>query len=224
MATQLKKYNLAGEEIGTIALEDGWVESMVHPQMVKDAVVAYRAHQRQWSANTQTRAEVNHSGKKPHPQKGTGRARQGYLGSPQYRGGGRVHAPRPKFDQRLKINKKEKQSVIRHILVERILENRLHVLQCEALEKPKTKRVVDFLKRLNIQEKRVLFLGEVAKGGASPMLTHETLVRSMRNIPGLRFQLFGSTNGYELLLPQAIFILEPAVEDLKAILQGGSRA
>ena len=55
MATQLKKYNLAGEEIGTIALEDGWVESMVHPQMVKDAVVAYRAHQRQWSANTQTR-------------------------------------------------------------------------------------------------------------------------------------------------------------------------
>ena len=62
-------------------------------QLIKDYLVAIRNNARQWSAHTKTRAEVNHSGQKPHPQKGTGRARQGYLGAPQYKGGGRVGRP-----------------------------------------------------------------------------------------------------------------------------------
>ena len=102
----IKKYNLSGEQIGSVALDDALLEGIANPQMVKDYLVAYRANQRQWSANTKSRAEVNHSGQKPHPQKGTGRARQGYLGSPQYKGGGRVFGPKPKFDQNVKMNKK----------------------------------------------------------------------------------------------------------------------
>lgn len=106
---ELKKYNLAGEALGQVAINDELLESNANSQMIKDYIVALRENARQWSANTQTRAEVNHSGKKPHPQKGTGKARQGYLGSPQYKGGGRVHTPRPKFDQHVRINRKEKE-------------------------------------------------------------------------------------------------------------------
>src|SRR5690242_6457982 len=128
--------------------------------MMKDYLVAYRANQRQWSANTKSRAEVNHSGQKPHPQKGTGRARQGYLGAPQYKGGGRVHTPKPKFDQFVRINKKERRSAIRHLIIEKILENKIHVLKAESFKEPKTKRVADFLKGRDLLGKRVLFLGE----------------------------------------------------------------
>src|SRR6185369_15092888 len=123
-------------------------------QMIKDYLVALRANARQWSANTKTRAEVCHSGKKPHPQKGTGRARQGYLGAPQYKGGGRVHAPRPKFEQHIRINKKERKAAIRHLLIEKIQENKLHILAFEPFQEAKTKRMAEFIKNRQLQDNR----------------------------------------------------------------------
>lgn len=102
----LKKYDLAGQALGDIDIDDALLSTAANAQMIKDYLVAIRANRRQWSASTQTRAEVSHSKKKPFAQKGTGNARQGFLGSPQFRGGGRVHAPRPKFDQHVRINKK----------------------------------------------------------------------------------------------------------------------
>ena len=87
MAT-LKKYDLAGKESGEVSISDDLLTLQANPQMIKDYIVALRANRRQWSASTQTRAEVNHSKKKPFAQKGTGNARQGFLGSPQFRGGG----------------------------------------------------------------------------------------------------------------------------------------
>src|SRR4051812_19417820 len=130
--------------------------------MIKDYIVALRANARQWSAHTKTRSEVNHSGQKPHPQKGTGKARQGYLGAAQYKGGGRVFGPRTKFDQHVRINKKEKQAAIRHLVAEKIGASNVHVLQCSDLEAPKTKTFVDFLKARQLLNKRILFLGESA--------------------------------------------------------------
>lgn len=165
----IKKYNLGGEEIGEVSVEDNLLQTGANPQMVKDYVVAYRANQRQWSANIKTRAEVCHSGQKPHPQKGTGRARQGFLGAPQYKGGGRVFTPRPKFDQHVKLNRKEKRAVIKALLAQKIEENRIHVLSVEGLEKPKTKSITAFLNKLELTGRRVLFLGEdlcVSKGFA----------------------------------------------------------
>src|SRR3989338_2388059 len=85
----LKKFNLEGKETGSVELSEELLQGKANPHMVKDYLVALRANARQWSANTQTRREVNHSHQKPHPQKGTGRARQGFLGATQYRGGGR---------------------------------------------------------------------------------------------------------------------------------------
>lgn len=66
----LKKFNLVGKEVGQIAIEDEMLKSSANSQMIKDYIIALRENARQWSANTKSRDEVNHSGKKPHPQKG----------------------------------------------------------------------------------------------------------------------------------------------------------
>lgn len=104
---ELKKYDLTGKENGRVSIDDELLSISANHQMIKDYLVAKRKNDRQWSASTQTRAEVSHSKRKPFAQKGTGNARQGFLGAPQFRGGGRVHAPRPKFDQHVRINKKK---------------------------------------------------------------------------------------------------------------------
>lgn len=225
----LKKYNLAGKEVGQVAIDDHLVESDVNTQLIKDYLVAIRNNARQWSANTKSRAEVNHSGKKPHPQKGTGRARQGYLGAPQYKGGGRVHAPKPKFDQHVRINRKEKKAAIRHLIVEKIKENRIHVLQFENMNEPKTKDMSKFLDQLSLAGNRVLFLGEGFLMGAdaegqmqSPTKKYENLILGIRNIPRVEFMLMPNVSGYDVIVNHDLVIVETAVDQLKVIL-GGQR-
>jgi large subunit ribosomal protein L4 len=223
----LKKYNLAGVEVGQVAIEEELLESSANSQMVKDYIVALRENARQWSASTKSRAEVNHSGQKPHPQKGTGRARQGYLGAAQYKGGGRVHAPRPKFDQHVRINRKEKRAVIRHLIVEKIKENRLHILQFEEMTEPKTKKVAAFLKSRNLQSKKVLFLCDGlligAKEGEKPVSStkkFDTFVKSMRNIEHSDFMMVPNVSGYDVLAHQDLVVMDTAVDQLKVILGG----
>ncbi len=216
----LKKYNLAGSEVGEISIEDHLLDSSANSQMIKDYLVALRANARQWSANTQTRAEVNHSGKKPHPQKGTGRARQGYLGSPQYKGGGRVHAPRPKFDQHVRINRKEKRAAIRHLLVEKIRSNRLHVLQFQGMEKPRTKELATFLGSLALEGRRVLFLGDSLQEERRLEAPFDALILSMRNIPRTQFLFVPNVSGYDVIVNHDLVVVETAVDQLKVLLGG----
>ncbi len=224
---ELKKYNLAGSEVGQIAIEDELLKSNANSQMIKDYIVALRENARQWSACTKSRAEVNHSGQKPHPQKGTGRARQGYLGAAQYKGGGRVHAPKPKFDQHVRINRKEKRAVIRHLIIEKILDGRLHVLHFEEMKEPKTKRVAAFLKSLGLEGKGVLFLCDGLVLGAknsedpvSPMDRFETFRRSMNNIAKSDFMMFPNASGYDVVRHHHVVIMDTAVDQLKLMLGG----
>src|SRR6202034_4530432 len=119
--------------------------------MIKDYIVALRENARQWSANTKGRSEVNHTTRKPHPQKGQGRARQGMLSAPQYKGGGRVFGPRPKFDQHIRINKKERKAAIRFLIGEKIRENKITVIEDVVLKAPKTKTMVNFLQNAEIK-------------------------------------------------------------------------
>src|SRR5690349_7181997 len=116
----LKKYKLDGQEVGTVKISSQLAEAEANTQMIKDYIVAIRENQRQWSASTKGRSEVVHTTKKPYRQKGTGNARQGSLVSPQFRGGGIVHGPKPKFDQHVRINKKEKKAAIRALIGEKI--------------------------------------------------------------------------------------------------------
>ena len=221
----LKKYNLVGDEIGQIAIEDDLLTTTANSQMIKDYIVAIRRNARQWSANTKTRAEVCHSGQKPHPQKGTGRARQGYLGAPQYKGGGRVHTPRPKFDQHVRINQKERRAAVRHLILEKMKENAVHVLQFEEMNEPKTKRIAQFLNKLNLNGKKVLFLGEsllsgVKEGGEVKTASqkYDAFLRSMSNIQGSEFCLMPNVNGYDVMVHHELVVLDSAVDQLKLIL------
>ena len=208
----LKKFNLSGKEIGQVAIADVALDQEANSQMIKDYIVALRANRRQWSAHTRTRAEVSHSGQKPHPQKGTGRARQGYLGAPQYKGGGRVHGPRTKEAFHVAINKKEKQAAIRFLLAEKIRGEQMVVLDAGAMKKPKTKAVADFLKGLGLFGKKVLFV-------AAPAENSGPFVKSMRNIPNADFALLENVSGYDVVSHRQIVVMDEAVDRLTQMLE-----
>lgn len=211
MAT-LKKFDLSGEEVGEVVIEDSLLQKSANSQMVKDYLIAILANARQWSASTKSRAEVAHSGQKPHPQKGTGRARQGYLGAPQYKGGGRVGGPRPKFDQHVKVNRKEKRAALRFLLAEKIKAGRVIVLQPEELKQPKSQKIAAFLKSRELEKKRVLFLSENA--------SDKMFIKSMRNIPKIEFVAMPQASGYDVVVPYSIVVLESAVEKLVKLFEG----
>jgi large subunit ribosomal protein L4 len=219
----LKKYNLEGQEIGQIEVADALANAEANGQMIKDYIVALRANARQWSANTKSRSEVAHSTKKPHPQKGGGRARQGMLSAPQYKGGGRVHSPKPKFDQHVRINKKERQAAIRCLIGEKIRENRVHIIDTITLESPKTKVVAQFLKGRQLS-KRILFLSEgeyteIETGEHVQRISvksdrHAMFAKSIRNLPKTAFSLATNISGYDILVAQDIILTEPALKEL----------
>lgn len=220
---KLKKYNLQGQEVGHINAHKGFVEAEANGQMVKDYIIALRENARQWSANTKGRSEVSHSTKKPHPQKGGGRSRQGMLSAPQYKGGGRVFAPKPKFDQHVRVNKKERQAAIRFLIGEKMRENKVHVLDSTEMSAPRTKEVASFLKASGAKG-RVLILGEgnyakVDGEGEAKVISvrcnkHINFAKSARNLPKTHFALAKNINGYQLLVAHELIVTEAALEEL----------
>ncbi len=223
MTTKLKKFNLDGKEIGQVSIAEEFINAQANSQMIKDYIVALRANARQWSANTKTRSEVNHSTKKPHPQKGGGRSRQGSLAAPQYKGGGRVGGPRPKFDQHVKINKKERKAAIRFLLSEKIKENRIRIIDNTEIDAPKTKAITSFLKNSGCKG-RILFLGEgnyteIDNGESKTNVSiysekHINFRKSIRNLQKTEFSLAKNISGYDVLLAHDIVITESALQEL----------
>lgn len=222
MAT-LKKYNLEGQEVGEVQVADVLVEAEANSQMVKDYIVALRANARQWSANTKGRSEVKHTTKKPHPQKGSGGARHGMLSAPQFRGGGRVFGPKPKFDQHVRINKKERQAAIRFLIAEKLRENKVRVIENTEMSEPKTKALAGFLKNVNISG-RILFLGdtsyyEIQDDFGSIKFSvrsekHENFIKSLRNIPKAGFLLATNVSGYDIMVAKELVVTEAALNEL----------
>jgi large subunit ribosomal protein L4 len=209
----LKKYDFTGKEIGNLAIRDEDLQSSVNSQMIKDNIVAIRNNMRQWTANTKTRCEVSHSGQKPHPQKGMGRARQGYLGAPQYKGGGRVGGPRPKFDQHVRINKKERSAIVRHLLIEKIQENHLDILSLKPQQVDKTKQVANFFQAIGLDGKKVLVLASLSVKEKS-----EEWRRFQRNIPKTEFLYFANISAYDLACYSHVLLLEDAEKELMDLL------
>lgn len=220
MAT-LKKYDLTGKETGSVQVDDALLEVKAHPQSIKDYLVAIRNNARQWSASTKTRAEINRTGKKPHPQKGGGRSRQGDLAAPQYKGGGIVFGPRPKFDVHTRINKKERRAAVAALIVEKIKANRIHVLEKETLKAPQTKKLADFFNKIEIGPQRILVLGEGSSQGKDEQVTkptHLNLIKSLRNIPKKDYAFVSQLNGYALARCQHLVVLDSALDQFLSIL------
>ena len=214
----LKKYDLTGKEVGVVQVEEASLQASSHPQSVKDYLVAIRNNARQWSANTKTRAQVRRTGRKPHPQKGQGRSRQGDLAAPQYKGGGIVFGPKPKFDMHVRINKKERRSAIRSMIVKKIKENRVHILCSETFAEPKTKIVAEFFKKVQCGNGRFLVLAESKATSNEMGNPHANFMKSMRNLPRKEYSLVPQMNGYSLALAQDLVVLDSALDEFLAIL------
>lgn len=210
MAT-LKKYDFTGKEIGEESLDDGVLKKEINSQLVKDYIVALRKNARQWSANTKGRSEVSRAMQKAQQQKGLGRARHGFLGAPQFKGGGVVFGPKPKFDQHVKINRKEKRLVIQSLLSEKILNGNVSVLEEEKMQAPKTKVAFEFFKKLEIDSSKVLVVGN-SDGDCLNFL------KSLRNIPKKSYTFVSKINGYEIINAQNLVITSSAFEGIKEIL------
>lgn len=220
---KLKKYNLIGNEVGEVAVNERFINAEANSQMIKDYIIALRANARQWSASTKTRAEVKHTTKKPHPQKGQGRARQGSLVSPQYRGGGRAFGPRPKFNQHVRINQKERKAAIRFLISEKLKNNQIWVIDGTTMDAPKTKTIANFLKGRELRG-RTLFLGEASYAEVQTedktlrvsvsSDKHTNFIKSTRNLPRTSFSLASNISGYDVMVARQIILTEAALNEL----------
>lgn len=225
MVSTLKKYNLKGEETGEIKSPEGFTAEEANSQMIKDYIVAIRENNRQWSASTKDRSEVKATSKKPHPQKKLGRARQGSIVSPQFKGGGIVFGPRPKFDQHVRINKKERRKAIRSLISEKMKTGSVLVLEDNAMQNPRSKTVAHLIKTCALKGK-TLFLGESSyddverKEGVQKVTVssekHANFVKSVRNIPNTAFTLASNVSGYDLVWAKNLVITEQALSELEA--------
>ncbi|NGX50387.1 MAG: 50S ribosomal protein L4 [Chlamydiae bacterium] len=211
----LKKYDLKGKELEEVSLEKELLEITVNSQLVKDYLVAVRKNARQWSANTKGRSELAQSNAKPHPQKGTGKARQGSLKSPQYRGGATVFGPKPKFNQHVRINRKERRAAISYLLAQKALKGNIRFLKLGALKAPKTKSICSFLKAAGIENKRILFLCD---GATKTEKERKNFYLSMRNIPRTYFLPITNFSGYDVIANQELVVLDSAKDEfMKAL-------
>jgi len=208
---KVKKYDIGGKELEAVDIDDKLLDVSVNSQLIKDYIVAQRKNARQWSANTKGRSEIAQSNAKPHPQKGTGRARQGCIKTAQYRGGAAVFGPKPKFNQHVRINRKEKRAAIHFLLSQKISEGNLYVLKLGALKQPKTKSVCKFLEGAALGKKSILFLCD---DGEKTQKDRENFFLSMRNIPKTRFLPIANISGYDVMRSQDVVVIDSALDQL----------
>ena len=204
MAT-VSVYNMEGQEVGTIELNDSIFAANVNEHLVHMAVVQQLANNRQGTQSAKTRAEVSGGGKKPWRQKGTGHARQGSTRAPQWTGGGVVFAPKPR-DYSFKMNKKEKAAAIRSALTSRVNENKFFVLDELKLDEVKTKKMVAVLNNLKVNKALVVTAEK-----------DDNVVLSSRNIPTVRAAFTGTINVYDILKYDTIVITKDAVAKLEEV-------
>ena len=214
---KLKKYDLDGKELEEVSVDEKLLKISVNPQLIKDYVVAVRKNARQWSANTKGRSEIALSNSKPHPQKGTGRARQGCIKVSQYRKGAVVFGPKPKFDQHVKINRKERRQAIHYLLAQKVTAGHIRLLKLKELKEPKTKSVSQFIKQAGLSSKKVLFLCDSEEKSKKERIN---FYLSMRNIPGARFMPIESISGYDLMRTEEVVVIDSAEKALMQAMGG----
>ena len=178
-------FNMEGNEVGTLELNDAVFGVEVNEHLVHLAVVRQLANKRQGTQKAKTRSEVSGGGRKPWRQKGTGHARQGSTRAPQWTHGGVVFAPTPR-DYSFKMNKKERRLALKSALTSRVMENKLVVLDELKLDAIKTKDM-----------QKVLDNFKLAK--AMVVTENENVIISTRNIPEVITTSVGTLNVFDIL-------------------------
>ena len=198
-------FNMEGNEVGTMELNDAIFGAKVNEHLVHLAVVSQLANKRQGTQKAKTRSEVSGGGRKPWRQKGTGHARQGSTRAPQWTGGGMVFAPVPR-DYSFKMNKKEKRAALKSALTSRVQANKLIVLDQLTMDAPKTKAMQNVLNSLNVNKALVVTKENDAN-----------VVLSARNIPDVKTALVNTINVYDVMKYNTVVLTKDAVAAIEDV-------
>jgi large subunit ribosomal protein L4 len=200
-------FNQAGTQVGEVELNDSIFGIEPNKNVLFDAVIMQRASLRQGTHKTKIRSEVSGGGRKPWRQKGTGRARQGSIRSPQWRGGGTVFGPVPR-SYSYKLPKKVRRLAIKSALSSKVLEENILVLENLAFEAPKTKEFKGVLKNLSIESKALVVTADL----------DENVALSARNIPGVTVVTANGISVLDLLGHDKLIMTKAAVEKVEEVL------
>ena len=198
-------FNMEGNEVGTMELNDAIFGAKVNEHLVHLAVVSQLANKRQGTQKAKTRSEVSGGGRKPWRQKGTGHARQGSTRAPQWTGGGMVFAPVPR-DYTIRLNKKEKRAALKSVLTSKVQENKFIVVDELKFDEIKTKAMKNILANLKA-DKALVILND----------NDQNVVLSARNIEGVETALTNTINVFDLLKHNTVVVTKAAVETIEEV-------
>ncbi len=198
-------YNRSGEDVGSYQIDPADVAPRINKQLLHDAVVMYQANQRMGSAKTKTRSEVAGSNKKVYRQKGTGNARAGSRRSGIRRGGGHIHAIRPR-DYSYRLPRKALQLATRMAIASKIQDDEIVVIDDLALDRPHTQEMSLILKALGLSGTSTLVATE----------KHDNHVYlSGRNISQITISAVGDLNALLVLKPQKMLVTKAALDAIQ---------
>lgn len=198
-------FNIEGKKVGDVTLNESVFNVEVNKAVLHQVVVAQLANKRQGTQSAKTRAEVRGGGIKPWRQKGTGRARQGSIRSPQWAGGGIVFAPKPR-EYRVSLPKSMRRVAMKSALTAKVLENEMIVLENLELDAPKTKTIVTMLKAFDVKKALIV----TAESNAN-------VYKSGRNVEGIQVIPVNNINVYDLLKYDNLIITKDAVSKLEEV-------
>ena len=199
-------YNQLGEVVGDIELNEAIFGIEVNEHVVYEVVKNHLANRRQGTQSAKTRAEVRGGGRKPWRQKGTGRARQGSIRAPQWKGGGVVFAPKPR-SYRYSVPKKVRRLAMRSVLTSKVLEGELRILDSLTVDAFSTKKAKEILKNLNLETKTIIVLSE----------GNEKIVKSFANLPKVETVVVDYMNVYDLLRFDNLVIVKDALSKIEEV-------
>ncbi|MBR4177591.1 MAG: 50S ribosomal protein L4 [Bacteroidales bacterium] len=206
---ELKVYNINGSETGrTITLDDSIFAIEPNDHAIYLDCKQYLADQRQGTHKSKERSEIAHSTRKLKRQKGTGGARSGDIKSPVFVGGGRIFGPKPR-DYRFKLNVKVKRLARRSALSYKAADSALTVVENFSFEAPKTKSMIEVLKKLNVNDKKSLFVIENQNNFVS---------LSARNLKNVKVVNVSQLNTYDIVNAANVVVSEGSISEIVRVL------
>lgn len=203
---KVKVYNIAGAEVGTMELNKEVFGTEYNEALIHQVIVAQLANKRQGTKSTLTRSEVRGGGAKPWRQKGTGRARQGSIRSPQWIKGGVVFAPKPR-DFSKKVNKQMNNIALKSALSAKVADGNLVVLDELKMESGKTKDMVSVLKNFPYKNSAMIVIA-----GDDAMIK-----RAAGNIQGVSVVAANLINVYEIVANNKCIVTKDAIKKIEEV-------
>lgn len=203
---EIKVLDMSGKEVGTVNLSDEIFGIVPNKTVMHDVVVNHLANKRQGTQSALTRSEVSGGGRKPWRQKGTGHARQGSIRAPQWRHGGIVFAPKPR-SYRYTINRKVKRLAMKSAFSSKFSENQIVVIDNISLEEYRTKNICNMLSAVGVEGKALIVLPEV----------NDKVIKSSRNIEGVKTSQVGTLNVYDILNAGKLVIAKNCISKIEEV-------